>query len=120
MESGHDYYLEQEMMKAPINAPAQGRYNQIGKSCYYIAETKEGAIKEILKHCGGQNIKIQVAGIKPTKNAKLIDLSQEVKNKNNFIEHIRYSVDNDEGKVKNDICYLILLHHVVRLWELRE
>lgn len=100
VESGHDYYLEQEMMKAPINAPAQGRYNQIGKSCYYIAETKEGAIKEILKHCGGQNIKIQVAGIKPTKNAKLIDLSQEVKNKNNFIEHIRYSVDNDEGKIK--------------------
>ena len=40
-------YHDSEMMKAPTNVSAHGRYNEVGRSCYYIAEDKEGALKEI-------------------------------------------------------------------------
>lgn len=96
---GNTPYLDQEMLKAPCNVSAHGRYNQIGKSCYYVAETKEGAILEVKKHCGSSNPKIQVVGLKPKKDAKLIDLSGEIKGINKFMEHLRFSVDNSEGKI---------------------
>lgn len=76
------------MLKAPINVSGHGRYNQIGKSCYYITETKEGAIKEINKHSGVTKPFVQIVGLKPIKTAKLIDLSGEKKEINHFIDHI--------------------------------
>ena len=30
-------YHDSEMMKAPTNVSAHGRYNEVGRSCYYIA-----------------------------------------------------------------------------------
>lgn len=45
-------FHDSEMMKAPTNVSAHGRYNEVGKSCYYIAENKDGALKEIYKHSG--------------------------------------------------------------------
>ena len=54
IEDGCDYYNDDEMMKVPTNVTSQGRYNDIGRSYYYIADTKEGAIKEITKHCGSK------------------------------------------------------------------
>ena len=90
-------FIDQEMLKAPQNVSSHGRYNAIGKSCYYIAETKDGAINEILKHSGGSRPIIQVAGLKAVKPAKIIDLSLDTQKSNRFMEHLRFSVDNDEG-----------------------
>ena len=91
-------FLDCEMLKAPRNVSSHGRYNEVGKSCYYIAETKEGAVNEIIKHSGGTRPDIQVAGLTPMRHAKIIDLSEEGKG-NRFLEHLRFTVDNDEGKI---------------------
>ena len=87
------------MLRAPLNISAHGRYNAIGKSCYYIAETKEGALAEITKHSGGKKSSIQVVGLKPVKKARIIDLSGEIKDNNRFIEHLRFTVENEDGKI---------------------
>lgn len=68
LEDNQCAFLDQEMMKAPQNISSHGRYNVIGKSCYYIAETKEGAVAEILKHSGGRKPRIKVLGLRPGKN----------------------------------------------------
>ena len=98
IEKGKQPYLDQEMMKAPLNVSSHGRYNEIGKSCYYVAETKEGAINEIKKHSGGSEITVQVAGLKAVNPAKIIDLSGEAAG-NRFIEHLRFTVENKPGKI---------------------
>lgn len=81
-------YHDFEMMRAPMNVSAHGRYNEVGRSCYYIAEDKEGALKEIYKHSGGTKPRVQVIGLKAVKLVKLLDLSGEAKKTNRFIEHI--------------------------------
>lgn len=91
-------YYDSEMMKAPTNVSAHGRYNEVGRSCYYIAEDKEGALKEIYKHSGGTKPRVQVIGLKAIKPVKLLDLSGEVKKTNRFIEHLRFAVENEAGK----------------------
>lgn len=98
-------YLRQEMLKAPRNVPGHGRYNAIGKSCYYFTETLEGAVSEIRKHSGNKRPYIQVAEIKPRRSIKMLDLSAEVSKDNKFIEHMRYAVDNDDAKIKT--AYLL-------------
>lgn len=87
------------MLKAPTNVSSHGRYNAIGKSCYYVAETKEGALAEIRKHSGGKKLDIQVVGLRPVKHAKMIDLSGEIKGTNRFMEHMRFTVENEIGKI---------------------
>lgn len=99
IEEGQSPFLDQEMMKAPVNISSHGRYNAIGKSCYYIAETKDGALTEISKHSGGKKINIQVAGLKPIKAARIIDLSGEIKGINRFMEHLRFTVESEDGKI---------------------
>lgn len=99
LEKAEKPFLDQEMLKAPVNVPSHGRYNAIGKSCYYIADSLEGAVSEIRKHSGRTKPVIQVATIRPIKSIKLIDLSKKVSRQNNFIEHLRHTVDNEEGKI---------------------
>ena len=91
-------YHDFEMMRAPMNVSAHGRYNEVGRSCYYIAEDKEGALKEIYKHSGGTKPRVQVIGLKAVKPVKLLDLSGEAKKTNRFIEHMRFTVENEVGK----------------------
>ena len=98
-DTGKQPFTDEEMLKAPTNVSSHGRYNRIGRSCYYIAETKEGAINEIRKHGGGTKPEIQIVGIRAVKEAKIIDLSGRPGKSNEFIEHLRYSVDNEEGKI---------------------
>ena len=86
------------MMKAPTNVSAHGRYNEVGRSCYYIAESTEGALKEIYKHSGGTKPRVQVIGLKAVKVVKLLDLSGKAKKTNRFIEHLRFTVENETGK----------------------
>lgn len=98
LKENQNPFYDYEMMKAPLNVSSHGRYNEVGRSCYYIAETREGSIKEISKHSGGKKITIQVIGLRPTKTVRLLDLSGEVKGTNRFIEHIRFTVENDAGR----------------------
>ena len=91
-------YHDFEMMRAPMNVSAHGRYNEVGRSCYYIAEDKEGSLKEIYKHSGGTKPRVQVIGLKAVKLVKLLDLSGEAKKTNRFIEHMRFTVENEVGK----------------------
>lgn len=91
-------FHDSEMMKAPTNVSAHGRYNEVGRSCYYIAENKDGALKEIYKHSGKTKPRVQVIGLKAIKSAKLLDLSGDVKETNRFVEHLRFTVENDEGR----------------------
>mgnify|MGYP004453611811 CR=1 FL=1 len=95
-------YHDSEMMKAPTNVSAHGRYNEVGRSCYYIAEDKEGALKEIYKHSGGTKPRVQIIGLKAVKNVKLLDLSGEAKRTNCFIEHMRFTVENEAGKTVHE------------------
>ncbi len=92
-------YLEQEMLKAPVMISSHGRYNEIGRSCYYFADTKEGALTEEYKHCGSKKPSVQIAKLKKCKEARLIDLSQNVSKNNRFIDHLRFKVDNTPGKI---------------------
>lgn len=111
-------YTEQEMLAAPFNVPSQGRYNSIGVSCYYFADSIGGAVSEIQKHSGGQYKKIQIAGIKPKTRVKLLDLSGEPARTNHFAEHIRFAVDNTPGKVvkqyqlPNFVAQCCKIHHI--------
>ena len=91
-------YHDFKMMRAPMNVSAHGRYTEVGRSCYYIAEDKEGALKEIYKHSGGTKPRVQVIGLKAVKLVKLLDLSGEAKKTNRFIEHMRFTVENEVGK----------------------
>ena len=51
------------------------------------------------KHSGGKKVNIQIVGLRPIKTAKIIDLSGEIKGTNRFIEHLRFTIENDEGKI---------------------
>ena len=89
-------------MKAPTNVSAHGRYNEVGRSCYYIAEDRDGALKEIYKHSGGKKPRVQVIGLKAVKPVKLLDLSGNAKKPNLFIDHMRYTVENESGRTVHE------------------
>ena len=95
-------YHDSEMMKAPTNVSAHGRYNEVGRSCYYIAEDRDGALKEIYKHSGGKKPRVQVIGLKAVKPVKLLDLSGNAKKPNLFIDHMRYTVENESGRTVHE------------------
>ena len=88
-----------EELKAPVMISSHGRYNEIGRSCYYFADTKEGALTEVYKHCGSKKPSVQIPKLKKCKEARLIDLSQNVSKNNRFIDHLRFKVDNTPGKI---------------------
>lgn len=100
IEDGCDYYNDDEMMKAPTNVTSQGRYNDIGRSYYYIADTKEGAIKEITKHCGSKKPRVQVVGLHPTQHVEILDLSEKIKGRCAFLEHLRRQARTTRGVVR--------------------
>lgn len=91
-------YPDEEMMMIPMNMSSHGRYNEIGKSCYYISESKEGALKEILKHRKEKEPRIQVIGLRTAKSVKLLDLSGKT---NVFIHHLRLPAQNT-GKITKE------------------
>lgn len=61
-----------------------------------------GALKEIYKHSGGTKPRVQVIGLKAVKPVKLLDLSGEAKKTNRFIEHMRFTVENETGKTVHE------------------
>ena len=102
-EKPYQLYLAQEMLKAPPYISSHGRFNEVGSSCYYFADKKEGAINEIKKHCGSKTHAIEVAEIKPKRSIKMIDLSEAgLSKRNNFIDYIRLAASNNSGKIKKE------------------
>lgn len=99
LDPGRRPFLDQEMLKAPLNITSHGRYNAIGESCYYIAETKDGATMEITKHNKNSKPVIQVVGLKPIKSIKMIDLSADQNGTNKFLDHLRFTADKENGKI---------------------
>ena len=98
LELGHRPFLDQEMLKAPVNVSSHGRYNAIGESCYYIAESKDGAVMEIIKHSKETKPRIQVVALNPIKDVKMLDLSGEGES-NRFLEHLRFTARNEDVKI---------------------
>lgn len=102
-EKPYQLYLEQEMLKAPPYISSHGRFNEVGSSCYYFADKKEGAINEIKKHCSSKTHAIEVAEIKPKRSIKMIDLSEAgLSKRNNFVDYIRLAASNNSGKIKKE------------------
>ena len=102
-EKPYHLYLEQDMLKAPPYISSHGRFNEVGSSCYYFADKKEGAINEIKKHCSSQNHAIEVAEIKPKRSIKMIDLSEAgLSKRNNFIDYIRLAARDNDDKIKKE------------------
>jgi hypothetical protein len=77
------------MGKAPLEAVGFGRFNHMKQSHYYFADSEKGARAEIAIH--KRNAEIQVARLRPKRSIKMIDLSQKIRNKNVFLEALRYT-----------------------------
>lgn len=72
--------------------------NVIGAKRISIRKKIQMILKEIYKHSGKTKPRVQVIGLKAIKSAKLLDLSGDVKETNRFVEHLRFTVENDEGR----------------------
>lgn len=46
-----------------------------------------------------KKLDIQVVGLRPVKHAKMIDLSGEIKGTKRFMEHMRFTGENEIGKI---------------------
>lgn len=82
-------YTRDEMGKAPNEVVGYGRFNHMMQSHYYFADTENGARAEINIHNRGAEV--QVARLRPKRSIRMIDLSNEITNKNKFLECIRYT-----------------------------
>lgn len=82
-------YTRDEMGKAPNEVVGYGRFNHMKQSHYYFADTENGARAEINIHNRGAEV--QVARLRPRRPIRMIDLSEEITNKNKFLECIRYT-----------------------------
>lgn len=91
-------YTSDEMGKAPNEVVGYGRFNHMKQSHYYFADTENGARTEINIHNRGAEV--QVARLRPRRSIRMIDLSNEVTNKNKFLECIRYTAS--ESKKPNE------------------
>lgn len=91
-------YTRDEMGKAPNEVVGYGRFNHMKQSHYYFADTENGARAEINIHNRGAEV--QVARLRPRRSIRMIDLSDEITNKNKFLECIRYTAS--ESKKPNE------------------
>jgi hypothetical protein len=80
-------YTSDEMGKAPNETVGNGRFNHMKQSHYYFSDSEQGARAEICKH--KRNAEVQVARLRPKRSIKMIDLSEEIKNRNAFLEVLR-------------------------------
>ena len=99
IENERGVFLDQEMVKVPLNIASHGRYNAVGQSSYYISQTREGAVEGIIGHSKGTNQRIQVVGLKPIKTAKILDLSKDCQEHNYFAKMLRQRGENENLKI---------------------
>ncbi len=91
-------YTSDEMGRAPREVVECGRYNHMYESAYYFSDTKEGAVREVKIH--NLRSSIQTARLWPVKPIKMIDFSEEIKNKNLFLDSLRYEVTGNDKQPK--------------------
>jgi hypothetical protein len=85
-------YTSDEMGKAPNECVTFGRFNHMKQSHYYFSDSEQGVKAEINIHNRGTEV--QVARLRPKRSIKIIDLSEEIKTKNKFLECLRYTASN--------------------------
>jgi hypothetical protein len=104
LEKGACPYTEAQLEQAPHGVTWHGRYNHVGESHYYFSDKSKGAIQEVRKH-SQNDIRIQIAKIKPKQKIRMIDLSDS-KAPSKFLEFCRFSPNSDDfSKIKRE--YLI-------------
>jgi hypothetical protein len=77
-----------QMLKAPNGLPWAGRFNQVGRSNYYFADSQSGAESEIKKHKTNDDI-LQTVKLKPVKEIMLLDLSGALARGTTFLRKSR-------------------------------
>lgn len=82
-------YTSDEMGKTPNEYVTSGRFNHMKQSHYYFADSEQGAKTEINIHYHG--VEVQVARLRPKRSIRMIDLSEEITNKNKFLECLRFA-----------------------------
>ena len=93
-----------QMLKAPHGLPWAGRYNQVGRSNYYFADTQKGAEAEVKKHKSDNDV-LQTVRLKPIKDIKLLDLSGSLSGGKTFLRYLRFSLSDVVDKMPRE--YLI-------------
>lgn len=97
-------YSFDEMLKAPHGLPWAGRYNHSGRSNYYFADTQKGAEAEVKKHLTGKDV-LQTVKLRPTRNARLLDLSGTLERGKTFLRYLRFNLSDVTNKTPRE--YLI-------------
>lgn len=93
-----------QMLKAPNGLPWAGRFNQVGRSNYYFADTRIGAETEVKKHKLIDDV-LQTVMLKPMKDVKILDLSGTLARGTTFLRYLRYRLDDVNDKMPRQ--YLI-------------
>lgn len=95
-------YTESDLLKAPRGIVGHGRFNNVGKSCYYFSNNPIGAIREVCKH-NKKASQIQIAKLKPKRQIKLIDLSLKTQKSNKLLDYCRFSPqETNTSKIKRE------------------
>ena len=102
LSEGSCPYTEGDLLKAPREIVGHGRFNNVGKSCYYFSNNPIGAIREVCKH-KTKALQIQIAKLRPKRQIKLIDLSQKTQNPNKLLDYCRFNPkETDTSKIKRE------------------
>lgn len=96
-----NFYTEAQLLKAPVGVTWHGRFNYVGESHYYFSNKTKGATLEVKKH--SKEKCVQIAKLKPIRAIKMVDLSQEIKTSNKFLEYCRFSPNpQDYSNIKRE------------------
>ena len=101
-------YTESQLRQAPYGVTWHGRYNYVGQSHYYFSDVPKGALIEVAKH--SKEKRVQVAKLKPIREIRMIDLSNEITTQNKFLEYCRFNPSpNEYSNIKREYllpCYV--------------
>lgn len=93
-----------QMLMAPYGLPWAGRYNQVGRSNYYFADSRNGAEAEVKKHKANDDV-LQTVILRPKKDINLLDLSGTLSRGTTFLRYLRFSLTDLTDKMPRE--YLI-------------
>lgn len=93
-------YTEAQLRRAPTGVTWHGRFNFVGQSHYYFSDVPKGAIMEVSKHT--KESRVQIAKLRPTRPIRMIDLSQELKTKNKFLDYCRFGATNTNLHIQRE------------------
>lgn len=93
-------YTEAQLRRAPAGVTWHGRFNFVGQSHYYFSDVPKGAIMEVSKHT--KEPRVQIAKLRPTRPIRMIDLSQDLKTKNKFLDYCRFGATNTNLHIQRE------------------